>query len=104
MDDKEHRHLLVSATIKRGLAFQIRAMREARGWTQEELAERAGMKQERISLLENPDYGYYTLSTLKRLASVFDVALEAKFVPFSTFFDFLADMTPDDLAVPSYEP
>lgn len=102
-DSYEYRHLLVSAAIKRGLAFQIQEMRRARGWTQQELAERLGTKQESVSLLENPDHGRYTITTLKRLASVFDVALDVRFESFSAFAEYLENMNPESLAVPSYE-
>ena len=65
-----------------GLAFQLNLMREARGWTQEELARRCDMAQETISRLEDPNYGRYTLKTLKRLAKTFDVGLLVRFVSF----------------------
>jgi len=58
-------------------------MRESKGWTQAQLAKAAGMKQSRISVLENPDYETMNLLTLRRLARAFDVALSIKFVPFS---------------------
>jgi transcriptional regulator with XRE-family HTH domain len=65
------------------MAFQIRSMRDRESWSQEELAERVGMNQNAISRLENPSYGKATITTLKRLARVFDVALMIQFVPFS---------------------
>src|SRR5215204_4920633 len=83
LQDKEYRDAFVAEHIDSGLAFQIRATRESRGWSQQELAQRAGMAQETISRLENPDYGKYTLTTLKRLAATFDMALVVRFAPFS---------------------
>ena len=65
--DEEYRHEFVSEHVTVGLAFQLNLMREARGWTQEELARRCDMAQETISRLEDPNYGRYTLKTLKRL-------------------------------------
>ena len=64
-----------------GLAFQLNLMREARGWTQEELARRCDMAQETISRLEDPNYGRYTLKTLKRLAKTFDVVFSSALSP-----------------------
>jgi transcriptional regulator with XRE-family HTH domain len=73
----------VESHVNKGLAYQLRAMREARGWSQEELAEVVGMPQTAISRLESPSYGKLTITTLKRLANVYDVALMVRFVPFS---------------------
>lgn len=103
LSDKEYRDLFVIEEINTGIPFQIRAMRQARGWSQKELAAHAGMTQEGISRLENPDYGKLTLTTLKRLASAFDVGLAVRFVPFSHLVDWAINFSPDDLAVPDYE-
>lgn len=102
--DKEYRDAFVAEHARTGLAFQIQEMREARGWTQSELGQRAGMAQESISLLENPDAGKPSLSTLLRLASAFDVALVLRFAPFSELADWVAGLSHEDLAVPSFEP
>ncbi len=77
-------------------------MRVSRGWTQEELAQASGKVQETISQLENPNYGSYTLKTLQRLAEAFDVALIVRFVPFSDLVDRMANLSPEDMAVPDY--
>lgn len=103
LHDKEYRDAVVDTEIGEVIAAQIRAMREDRGWTQEQLGEYAGMAQETVSLLENPNYGNYTLRTLKRLASAFDVALVVRFTPFSQLVDWMADLSAEDLAVPSFE-
>ena len=87
LEDKEYRDAIVEESINQGIAFQIRATRASRGWTQDELGSRADKKQSEISRLEDPDYEGYTLKTLTRLASAFDVALIVKFVPFSTLVD-----------------
>jgi len=84
-------------------AAQIRAMREKKGWSQQELAIEAEMGQARISLLENPNYQTLSLNTLKRMANVFDVALVVRFVPFSKLFAILDNETDEKLAVPSFE-
>ena len=68
MKDKEYRDFFVEEEINTGLAFQIRRMREAGGWSQEALAERLEATQAGISRLENPGHGRFSLSTLKRLA------------------------------------
>lgn len=85
------------------LAFQMKLLRERNGWTQQELAERAGSRQETISQWENPNYGRYTIKTLKSLASAFDVGLMVKFAPFSEIVEWNANLTPERLAPPSFE-
>lgn len=98
LKDKEYRDLYVAERINVGLAYQIREMRGSEDMTQRLLAAKAGMHQATISELENPNYGAYTISTLKRLASVFDVALEVRFVPFSTLVDEDVRLTNADLS------
>lgn len=87
LSGKEYRDAFVGAQIRVGLPMQCRALRESRGWTQPQLAEAAGMSQPRISEIERPGERKLNLETLLRLASAFDVALQVRFVPFSTFVD-----------------
>lgn len=87
--DFEYRHALVEEHLAVFLPFQLRAMREERGWTQGELGVRCGKAQEWICKLENPNYGRFSLQTLKTLARAFDVALEVRFRPFSYFVDWM---------------
>ena len=101
--DEEYRHEFVSEHVIEGLAFQINLIRQARGWTQEELAKRCDMAQESISRLEDPNYGRYSLKTLKRLARAFDVALLVRFVSFGELGEWTVNLTPQKLKPPSYE-
>jgi transcriptional regulator with XRE-family HTH domain len=85
-------------------------MREARQWSQEELAAKVGMPQTAISRLESTRYGKPTITTLKRMAKVYDVALEVRFVPFSKFVDWISGtpyteygLSSDAIDVASYE-
>ncbi len=68
------------------------------------------MGQNNVCRLESPEYGKYTLSSLKRIAEALDVALEVRLVPFSQFISWLSGseyldqgLRPDALAVPSFE-
>lgn len=101
--DEEYRRAFVPEHVSTGIAFQIRRLRDKHGWTQEELAARTGKAQETVSQLENPDYGRYTLATLKKLAAAFDVALLVRFVPFGDLLPWTTDLTPQRLAPQSYE-
>lgn len=98
LQEKEYRDAYVEEHINQGLASQIRAIRDERGWTQRDLAERMESGQSAISKLEDPDYGRHSMSTLKRLASAFDVALVVRFVPFSELVRYTTHLTPDHLA------
>lgn len=104
LENKDYRTAFVEATISHGLAHQIRINREKRGWSQGDLADRCGAKTKQavISRLEDPAYGKYSLSTLHKLASAFDVALLVKFVPFSKFLIETSDKTPEGLVVRSF--
>ena len=77
------RRAWLSKELNAGLATQIRAMREHRGWTQAELGRRIGVTQERVSELEDPSYGRYAIRTLRRIASVFGVGLVVRFASWS---------------------
>lgn len=96
---REHRASYVSAHIKNGVAFQIRAMRDSRGWTQSKLGEEAGKPSNVISRLEDPNYGKYTLATLQEIATALDVGLLVKFVPFSRLVREYESVSPEDLTV-----
>ncbi len=98
---KEYRDALVEAEIANGIAFQIRAMQAERGWTQEQLGDSAGMKQESISRLVNSS-GNSSLNTLRRMASAFDVALIVRFVPFSQLLEWTGNLSRDRLAPTSF--
>jgi transcriptional regulator with XRE-family HTH domain len=93
---KGYRDAYVGQHIKRGIAAQVRAMREDRGWTQAELGEQLGRKQPNVARLEDEDYGKYNLGTLAKVASAFDVALVVRFVRFSQLVDYTSNITPDD--------
>jgi transcriptional regulator with XRE-family HTH domain len=93
----------LATEIATGLAFQIKALREKKGWTQAELARQTDKDQPTISQLEDPNYGRYSLATLKRLANAFDVALVVRFVPFSELVDWLVNLTPEKLAPANYD-
>lgn len=57
------------------------------GWSQPELAKKLGTSQNAISRLEKPDYGKASLTTLKKLAAIYDVGLIVRFAPFGKLLD-----------------
>jgi transcriptional regulator with XRE-family HTH domain len=102
LTDKEYRDAFVSEEIDTGLPMQIHEMRESRGWKQNEVAEKIGTRQPRFSVMEKPGYGNFSLNTLKKLASVFDVGLIVSFVPFSEMIDFTESLSHKRLAAPGF--
>ncbi|MEP7245780.1 MAG: helix-turn-helix transcriptional regulator [Gammaproteobacteria bacterium] len=101
--DKEYRDAFVESNIRNAIAFQIRALRKKRSWSQGDLATRSGKAQNVISRLEDPDYGRYTLQTLLALAATFDVALSVRFVSYGELLSQLKNVSDEALAVPSFE-
>ncbi len=100
--DPEVRKQLIEEHISVGIAFQIRALRDRQKLTQTKLAGLLGGKQPLISEWENPNYGNYTLGTLKELAKAFDVGLLVRFVPFGKLVDWTINLTSDVIAPPSF--
>jgi transcriptional regulator with XRE-family HTH domain len=104
LKDKETRDIYVEEHIITGLPFQIHGLREKHGLAQSELAKRAGMAQERISKLEDPNYEFIPkIPTLLKLASVFDVPLIVKFGSWSEFFDREIRLSPELLAPRTFD-
>jgi len=82
--------------------MKIRAMRERRKMSQNKLGAAAGVKQEWISKLEDPNYGRLTISTLLKIASAFDCGLSVDFVPFSQILNGATHLSPRSFDVPSF--
>jgi transcriptional regulator with XRE-family HTH domain len=53
--------------------LRVRELREARGWTQVELAERAGLRRPTISAIENEQTKGVDFDVLERLANALGV-------------------------------
>lgn len=87
--DKDYAHGYIDEFLNTEIATQIRVLREEQKLTQNELAVLAGMKQERISVLEDVYYDGWTIKTLKKLAEALDVTLK---VSFESFTDRIKDV------------
>jgi transcriptional regulator with XRE-family HTH domain len=102
LKSKKYRDAFTSSHLATNIASQIFALREKFGWTQRDLARETGMAQARISLIENVTYDSFTVATLKRIASAFDVMLVVRFVPYSEGVDWIAGANSSRLAPASY--
>jgi transcriptional regulator with XRE-family HTH domain len=100
---KAYRHAYLAQHVRRGIAYQIRAMRDQRKWKQGTFAQSLGKPQSVVSRLEDPDYGKVTLQTLLEVANVFDVALEVRFVSYSTFICNTRDVSIPSMRVPEFK-
>ena len=101
-ESKEYRDSFIAEHIYSRLPLKIRGLREQRGWSQKELGEKVGMAQAWVSKLEDPSYGKYTIATLLRLASAFDVGLDIDFKLHSKILDKTLTLTPESFEVVSF--
>jgi DNA-binding XRE family transcriptional regulator len=63
------------------VAFQIRRLRESKGWSQKDLAKKAGCSQQAISAIEQAGYKRHSLPLLRRIAHVLDADVVVALVP-----------------------
>jgi transcriptional regulator with XRE-family HTH domain len=103
LNDPECRKQFIDEHVNVGIAFQIRSLRNKQEKTQLELAKMLNVKQPLVSAWENPNYGNYSLNTLKEMAKVFDVGLLVRFVPFSSLVNWEINLTPAIIAPASFE-
>lgn len=101
LEAKEFRDALVEADIANGILFQLKAMLADRGWTQEQLAEKAGTSQPVISKYFK-GYENFSQQTLRKLASAFDVSLTTRFEPFSDLAERHLNVSWANLAIPDF--
>lgn len=101
--DKEYRRSYVEAFSNTSIAAQIKANREKRQLSQAQLADLAGMKQSRISTVENVNYESWNIRTLRRLADAFDLVLVVRFESFGKVLDDIAEFTRDTIEQPSFD-
>lgn len=88
--DKDSRARLMAGVIGVTLALQIRALRVNRGWSQTELAEKAGVSYITISRLEDPEKVLHaTIGSLLKIAAACDVALIARFTDWKDWMELM---------------
>ena len=95
LQEKAYRDAFVASQIRIALPFQIRALREQRGWTQAQLAEKAGMLQPRISAMERPGGSKFTLETVLRVTAALDVAFIGRFTSFGELARWAENFSPE---------
>lgn len=103
LKSKSYRDAYVAEHVRTGIAYQIRALRTQRGWSQKKLAEEMGKPQSVVSRLEDPDYGKVSIQTVLEGAAAFDVALLVQYVSFPEFLQRTRDVSPEALRVDSFD-
>jgi transcriptional regulator with XRE-family HTH domain len=99
--DEDYARAYAEDFLNARVATQIKVLREDRGLTQAQVAELAGMKQSRISLMEDVNYGSWSVKTLRRLAAAFDVILKVSFESYEELVADAALFSRSELARPS---
>ncbi len=80
-DDPNYQELRVQERVKSQAAQAIYDARQAAGFTQRQLARRAGTTQSVISRLEDGDYDKHSLALLERIAAALHRRVEVRFIP-----------------------
>ncbi|HVB78929.1 MAG TPA: helix-turn-helix transcriptional regulator, partial [Candidatus Binataceae bacterium] len=101
--DREYREAYADSFVNTFVAMQIRAIREQRGMTQKELAEKIGTAQTGVSRLENANYSGRSISTLKNVARQFDCWLRVSFEGYGSLIDEADRFGEDALRRPRFE-
>lgn len=84
IEDPEARSAYADAATNAFLTAQMKELREARGMTQEELAEEIGTQQSGISRWQNTGYANCKIGTLRKFARAYGVRLRITFEEFGT--------------------
>jgi transcriptional regulator with XRE-family HTH domain len=101
--DEEFRHEYMMDQVRSYIAFQIRALREQRRWSQGDLANKADKTQSVISRLEDPDYGKLSLQSCLEIAGAYDLPLLVQFVEWDDWLSRMSNVSPSALRKRSFD-
>src|SRR5258708_36244746 len=102
-NDPEYREAYAEDFLNAYVAAQIRAIREQRVLTQEELADLIGTKQAGISRIENVNYSSWNVATLKKIAFALGCRLHISLETFGSLLDEGASLSREALERPKFE-
>jgi transcriptional regulator with XRE-family HTH domain len=102
LQDRDARKDFAEDFLDSYISLQIKALRLQRGWSQEDLAQRLGTGQSMISRLENANNSSWTIATLKKLASAFELPLDVEFGKWSDLVDRSSNLSRESLERPSF--
>ena len=81
LQNPEFRARFEAADLAWDIALQLAALRQARGLTQQQVAEMLGTRQQAIARLENPAYTGHSLSMVRRYVEALGASLDVTIVP-----------------------
>ena len=102
-EDEEYRYAYAEDFLNTSVATQIRVIREQRGLTQEELAQKIGTKQACVSRLENVNYSAWKTETLRKIARALNVRLKITFETFGSLVDEAETFSRKNLERPAFK-
>jgi transcriptional regulator with XRE-family HTH domain len=100
---EESRYAYADSAANAFLTGQIKALREDRGLTQEQLADLVGTQQSGISRWQNSGYSSCKVETLRKFAKAFGVRLRITFEEFGTLPEDVQGFTKKRLAPRRFE-
>lgn len=103
LGNKAYRDAFVASRISQTLAFQLRVLRQRDGLSQADLAKDLETSQNAISRMESPTYGKVSISTLRKIASHYDVGLIVRFAPFSEIADWTVNLGRTSVEISKFE-
>ncbi len=100
---QEYREAYAEDFLNTWVATQCKVLREQRGMTQEQLAEKIGTKQAGVSRLENVNYSAWKTGTLRKIARALGVRLKVTFETYGTLLDEADYFSREYLRRPDFE-
>jgi predicted XRE-type DNA-binding protein len=100
LKDSEYRRAYAESFANTMIATQIRLLRG--DMTQQEFGELVGVKQSRISAMEDENYSSWSTKSLKQIAGGKDVVFLGRFVSFGELLGWSTRFSKETLTVPSY--
>ena len=105
LQDKTFRVFLLNTKLRWSIAKQVRDIRLDKGWTQQELADKASISKQTINRIENPSGGCdFSVATLTAIANAFDCGFSCRFCAHGEFLRWIAYLEATaTYSVPSFD-
>ncbi|MBI1786384.1 MAG: XRE family transcriptional regulator [Acidobacteria bacterium] len=101
--DREYREVYAEDFLNTSLATQISVIREQRGLTQKQLAEKIGTQQAGVSRVENVNYAAWNINTLRKIAYALGARLKVSIETYRTLVEEAEEFCRETLQRPAFE-